>query len=671
LECPLCSFKNQGGHGTFDDLENDYPTLPGERPFCRERIDHDLVYHCRNCRFTCFMRELRDVFRVGAINPEDRQDPEDIQYTRDVMASFDFSRYHDRYQNKDLPRYLQYEIIRKLYTREFNNEGFDREITGIDCVFFAKINFIIGYGYYHANRHEKAIEAFQRGLTHLDKFSGANNNYLYYLLRGSISYFLGDPIKAIGNYEKGIQLVEKSDWFPDMYDEVNQLDSFFLNSKEVLGPFVEKPFSYLFYIRNIAFVRAFNITFDGYLLGILLFIGLLAGWAYLSKYERRTNSRSPSLIYIFLTFPISLELAIWFFYKFRVHQSLRSVLLVMGTWMLIYRIAGSIIQNRHSGNNNLPAIFSNRFKILYRILLFIPWIMFAIATKLTHFELLRFFWGRMSNGVMYAENLGFIVTSLLFWFPVVIGIYGVHAFFSRLTPKERDGIVYSILTVFCSLVLFLIPVWFMLKTRWKADRNLFYLVISVIWYALFIWFEYKVARPFSMSYSFFRRWSYAYNSRHWILIRILFFFYPACFYVFPQKEHFVRNLAFMFFWPVVAVVLYAMHYGMARLFPESKQKMDYSILITILSLVVMYVAMPLADVSKYYFEDFPVLYIAGGVLWFTLWFQYKKRLERTGESGKVPVFVEYFNNNRLFWVVEFALIWLPVLYIIIWSNTIG
>lgn len=617
------------------------------------------------------MRELRDVFRVGAINPEDRQDPEDIQYTRDVMASFDFSRYHDRYQNKDLPRYLQYEIIRKLYTREFNKEGLDREITGIDCVFFAKINFIIGYGYYHANQHEKAIEAFQRGLANLDRFLGTNQNYQYYLLRGSISYFLGDPIKAIRNYEKGIQLVEKSDWFPDMFDEVNQLDAFFLNCKEVLGPFVEKPFSYLFYIRNIAFVRAFNITFDGYLLGILLFIGLLAGWAYLSKYERRKNSRSPSLIYIFLTFPISLELVIWFFYKFRVHQSLRSVLLVMGTWMLIYRIAGSVIQKHHSGNNNLPAIFSSWFKILYRILLFIPWIMFAIATKLTHFELYRFFWGRMSNGVMYAENLGLIIASLLFWFPVVIGIYGVHAFFSRLTPKERDGIVYSILTVFCSLILFLIPVWFMLKARGDADRNLFYLVTSVIWYALFIWFEYRVARPFSVRYSFFRRWTYAYKSRHWLFIKTLFFFYPFFFLMFPQKEYFVRNLAFMLFWPVVAVFLYLLHYLMARLFPESKQKMDYSILITIWSLVVMYVAMPFADVSEYYFEDFPVLYIAGGVLWFTLWFQYKKRLERTGESGKVPVFLEYFNNYRLFWVLELALIWLPLIYAIIWSNSIG
>ncbi len=141
--------------------------------------------------------------------------------------------------------------------------------------------------------------------------------------------------------------------------------------------------------------------------------------------------------------------------------------------------------------------------------------------------------------------------------------------------------------------------------------------------------------------------------------------------MFPQIDHFVRNLVYMLFWPVVAVVLYAMHYVMARIFPRSKKKLDYSILITFLSLVVMYVAMPLADVSKYYFEDFPVLYIAGGVLWFTLWFQYKKRLELAGESGKVmPAFVGYFGYNRLWWVVESAFIWLPVIYIIIWSNSI-
>ena len=671
LECPLCSFKNECCNGRmYDILYRTYkPGWIG--PFGDELSDRGFVYHCRNCRFTCFERELLNIFFADRYYNDDSPDPADIQNAKNIMASFDFSHYEYRYKHKDLPRYFKYEIIRKLYAEGFVNDCWEWHSADIDYIFFAKVNFIIGYEYYVANRYKDATKAFERGLAQLDKFPRAKHSYKYFLYKGSIKYFLGDPIEAIRNYEKGIQLIEKDDSINGgVFKELCYLNSFFINSREVLGPFLEKPFGYLFLIRNIAFVRAFNITFDGYLLGILLFIVLLAGWVYLSKYEKGTNSRAPSYVFIFLTFPLSHELAGLFFYKFRVHQSLRSVLLVVVTWIFLYKIVRTIILRKYPGNDRLEALFSKRFRILYHSVLLLPWIMFGITTGLSPYELVRFFWGEWYHCFQNSENVGFTIVSLLFWFPVVVGIYGIHAFFSRLTPKERDGIIYSILTVFCSLVLFLIPVWFMLESRGDVNRDLFYLIVSVTWYALFIWFEYKAARPLSVRYSFFRRWTYAYNSRHWNFIRILFFFYPAFFHMFPHREHFVRNLAFMLFWPVVAVLLYAMHYGMARLFPESKQKMDYSILITILSLLVMYVAMPFADVSEYYFEDFPVVYIAGGVLWFTLWFQYKKRLGRIGESGKVPVFLEYFNNNRLFWVLERALIWLPVFYTIIWSNSI-
>ncbi len=125
LECPLYSFKNECCRGTmYDFLYRTYK--PGWIiPFGDELSDPEFVYHCRNCRFTCFEKDLLNVFLIDPGYNDDSPDPADIQNAKDVMASIDFPRSEERYKNEDLPRYLKYEVIRRLYAEGFNHDYWD------------------------------------------------------------------------------------------------------------------------------------------------------------------------------------------------------------------------------------------------------------------------------------------------------------------------------------------------------------------------------------------------------------------------------------------------------------------------------------------------------------------------------------------------------------------
>jgi tetratricopeptide (TPR) repeat protein len=595
------------------------------------------------------------------------------------MASYDLSEFGDKYKNKDLPRYAQNEIMRALYSKGFKSKYWQEDFPHVADLFFVKLDFIIGYEYLKEQRYDKARDAFEMALFEINRYKENLNrprlNYEYYLYLGSIQYFLGFPDEAIKAYERGLGVILRMDPIKSGLDklELYQLNCFYENCQEVMGPFVEKPISFLLGVRNIVFTRAFNITFDGFLFAILFWFVLSVFWIYSAKLEAYLTRSS--LIYFTKLgkFLISLAAVALIADKFAIHQSLRTLLLICGLWFLSYFIAQKISRSRPQIRKTHHLLIWRHSKITCLASIALPWIMFLFYADRYLYELGRLFWIKGTYWRENEESIEFVFNSLLFWLLLAVGIYTIHFLLSFFVRKDRPGFIYSLAAVVLSAPLFYMLIPYLLAERhsWHTD-GFFHLAIGLTWYLAFLGLEYFIARPLANQLTEFKRLKIVHSNKLWHLVRLSFLIYPAVLHADPSSSDFFFNHTYLLFWPAITGLVYILHLSMAKIFKDSRGKLDYSLLVSLLSMTLMVIAMVVANMYNEPYEDIPSFYIIGGIIWFCLILQYKpKRPHPLRPAGEPPKFFKYLYYNRLWGLIEWSFILLPILYGIIYSTWAG
>jgi hypothetical protein len=605
---------------------------------------------------------------------------EDFDHTDNVVAKFDFSYYGNKYDGKDLPRYHQYEIMKELYSQKFINENWQLESPIIDNIAPVRLNFIIGYEYHQAGFYDKAVEAFAESFKHLtrimkDPTLEPQKRCELLLFSGSIKYFLGEPYsEVINDYEHGMRMADAYKYW-SRERELLIINSFYHNSIAVLGPFTEHPFRFAIGMRNIAYMRAFYIPFDASLLSILLFIGMISLWlAGEIVPVKQWNIRRGFLFFFFVS-PITIGIANYVFYRFKVHGSLRSLLFIEGLWIFLFYLFHKVIRNKFAEREIPQAMLSFKHKLLFILTLTIPWILFFSFSKDFEKELRRLFWPWQE---FYDGGYKWITSSLgtmKYFFILAIGIYILHVLASFASKNKKPGISSSILSAGASAFLFYTIARGMQVSTPDDQAPLFVLFVGTLWFVLFLVIEYFIIRPVAEKFPRLWRLKFSYTSIHWILIRLAFFAYPGGFVVIHLRYNLfmlLTSLIVSTYWLIVSGLIFILHYFMAKIFTESRDKIKYSILVTTISITASYLSMSLADVSKPYASPVPGLLILSGIFWLSLILQIEYHVRRAAEKGKkTPKLFQYLYYNRLWGAIEFSYIFLPILYAIIRANQTG
>lgn len=670
IECPVCHYINDCCNSRCS-VDLSYYRQYWHSPFLHEMSDQCYIYHCQNCRFS--------ILEVDFYPPEPPRPAEDIQYMKHVVDSFDFSHLKEKYKDDDLPRLYVNEIMLKLYSKGIQPTEWREELLGFDDMTFVKFNFIIGYEYQKLQCYDEAREAFQQALFELNRSRDKMRkpqplDYEYYLYLGSINYFLGHPIEAIRDYERGMKMVDRSTktFMDNNSSELYFLNCFYHNSTEVLGPFWENPIQFIFEIRNIAFMRAFHIPFDSTLLAILVWFLLAGCWVAASILEKRLNKWPRKILFWLFTLPISLIVAGMATYRLDVQHSLRSMLLVTGIWMILYLAWKRVLQRKFADYGSTHILLSKKYSRLFAGSLFAPWFLFFYASDDFMYELFRLFMFNNNDWHSHLEWMGFTLISLLLWLFLAIGVFLIHSVLSFFFKQEKPGRRYFILSIVFTTSLFLIPVKLMIISRSSHRIDFTFLLLGTSWYVLFLLLETYVAKPLASRFKAFNRLRYAYESSHWKFIRLLFLIYPAAFHIYPNKDYFLKHMLYLLFWPAILGLIFLFHYLMAKTFKDSRNKIGYSISLTLFSTVAIYASMELADVSEYLWINTPGFYLLGGILSFTFIRQYKAYAKRLQDQGKsLPSLYAYLSYNHLWYIIEGSFIVLPLLYAIIWSNRAG
>lgn len=681
VSCPVCRYENECCHiyyGAIDNRYNQYSHVP----FMNEQSDVWSIYHCRACRFTCLEKDLGEIYGKKYCWDYGPPCAEDIEYTRKVMESFDFSYYGDKYDGKDLPRYNQYEIMKKLYSKKFVKRYW--EIGGIfgDEVSHIKMGFIIGLEYHRAGLLDKATEAFVDTYKELKNLMNRTNlrdkdKCILYLYSGSIKYFLDQPLgEVIADYEKGMTLTDDFRSYISHWELIMK-NSFYHNSIFALGPFFDNPFRFVFKMRNIAFMRAFYISFDIFLLSILMFFVMMGMWFAVEKISLNRSYGQTRFLFIFITLPLTIGTTSFFFYKCHIHASFRSLLFIGGVWSLLFYFSKKIIHGKRIRNQSIKAILRPRYKGLFIATLLIPWALLFYTSPSIREEMVSLFWATRifyDGGYEWAKAA---FDSMIFFLWLSFGVYSIHFLFSFLPKKESPGLLYQTFSSAVSIYLF----WHMtvivrLQDFIKEDY-LFALFIGTLWFVLFVLLEYQIVRPLTSRFPYLWRLGFHLDCAHWKMIKLAFFAYPVAFVISRARfdgEFLKLLLIYSAFWPIVFLLLFTLHFLMSKIFKESRSKLDYSILTTILSFIAIYLSLSFCDLppSYPYTNDVLPFYIILGILWLSLYLQIKYRiLNRPTESKPLPKFFQILLYNRLWSFVEFSIIWLPILYGIIWCNRAG
>jgi hypothetical protein len=674
MECPLCYHVNECCRAGRSILLSHYRQF-WHYPFVYEISDYWLSYHCQNCRFTIERRDFLYVFMEHNLPEAPPPLPEDIQYAKDVLGTFNFSHLHEKYKDKDLPRYHQKEIMRTLYSKGFKNTEWRMEQMGLPDTFFVKLNFIIGYEYLQVQCYDEAKAAFRQALFELNRSRDKMRkpqppDFEYYLYLGSLNYFLGRPNEAILDYERGMKLVDRSTRLSaaDIHTQLYLHNCFYQNSVEVLGTFWDHPIRFLFQIRNIFFMRAFHIPFDSTLLAILALFILAGLWIITSKFEKSlAKKQSSCLLFYLFTVPATLTLTGLVSYHLDFQYSLRSLLFITGLWSIFFLSVKKVLKKKSKLSKASEILLSPKYKILYAATLLLPWVLFIFVIDDFWLELYRLFLG---NAVDYSRQIEWVITvveSLSLCLLIAVGTFTIHTLLPPHTKNGKPWKWYIPASYFFTALLFLIPFWFMLKSRGHVNSDFLFLTFGTSWYILFLLLEKYAAKPIASKFKRFYRLRYAYESSHWKFIRLLFLIYPAAFHIYPKKEYFLQHMLYLLFWPAVSGFIFLLHYLIAQTFKDSRNKLDYSILLTLLSTTSIWAAMELADVSEYFWIGTPGFYLAGGILWLTFTFQYKAYAQTQQNQGKsLPIYFTYLKYNRLQYIIEGSYIILPFIYTIIW-----
>lgn len=680
VSCPVCQHVNACCKRNNWDLDWDYNQYV-HRPFMLVNYDLWTVYHCRVCRFTCFERDLSEIYgKTYMYGSVETPCTEDFDHTDNVVAKFDFSLYGDTYDGKDLPRYHQYEIMKKLYSKSFVNEMWQLENPIIDDIAPVKLNFIIGYEYHQAGFYDKAVEAFAESFNHLTRIMkdpklNPRIQCGLLLFSGSIKHFLGEPYsEVIEDYEQGMRM---SDVFKyhSRGRELLIINSFYHNSIKVLGPFTEHPFRFIFGMRNIAWMRAFYIPFDASLLSSLLFIGVISLWfAGEIVPVNRWNIRRRFTFFCIVS-PMTIGITNYVFYRLKVHGSLRSLLFIEGLWILLFYLFHKIIKIKFEDRKIPHTLLSTKYKLLLFLTLSIPWILFFSFSKNFEKELIRLFWPWRDFYDGGYEWIMASIGSMKYFLILALGVYIIPILLSFFSKKKKPGFLISILSAGISASLFYFLAQSM-RVSTPGDRApLFALFMGTLWFIFFLSIEYRIVRPLAEAFPRLWRLKFSYSSLHWILVRFAFLAYPGGFVVIHLRYNLFMLLTFLIvstFWLIVSGLIFILHYFMAKIFKESVGKLKYSILVTALSISASYLSMSLADISKPYASPIPGLFILSGAIWLSLILQFKYHVRRAAESGKkTPNFLQYLHYNRLWGLIEFSYFFLPILYAIIRANKTG
>lgn len=678
IECPLCHHVNKCCHSSCLVLLTYYRQY-WHFPFVYEISDQSFIYHCQNCRFTIFEEDLFSVFLEKSSEGDQPPQPEDLQYAKEVLGTFDFSHLHEKYKDKDLPRYYQNEILRNLYSKGFKNFEWRLEQMGLPEMINVSFNFIIGYEYQQAQCYDEAKAAFQQALFELNRVRDnilvhQPPTYEYYLYLGSLNYFLDRPIEAIRDYEWGMKLVDRTTCFSfdNQHTQLYLHNCFYHNSKDVLGPFWENPFRYSYHIRNIVFMRVFHIPFDSTLLAILVWFILAGLWFSVSKIEKKISQKNSAHLFYFFTVPVTLAITGFASYFLDFQYSLRSLLLITGLWSIFFLSTKKILQKKLSLSEVTAILLSRKYMFLYAGCLLVPWLLFFYVIDDFGIEIFRLI---LSNAVDFYNSTNWVMTylkCLLVFLLATLGTYIIHVLLSLFSKQDKPGRWFSPTSLSFTAFLFFSLSWFMLKSRGHYNSDFLFLTFGTSWYLLFLLLEKYVAKPLASRFKAFNRLRYAFERSHWKYIRLLFLIYPAAFHIYPKDMFFHRYIPYTFFWPLFGGFIFLLHYLMAKTFKDSRNKLDYSILLTLLSTVSLYAAMELADFSEYLWADTPGFYLLGGILFLTFSRQYKAYAQRLQDNGKrIPTLYAYLSYNRLWYIIEGSFIVLPVLYMIIWSNRAG
>ena len=601
---------------------------------------------------------------------------EDLQHAQEVMARFDFSRFGDKFENKELPRYLQYEIMRDIYRKSFINEDWQEEYVRVDSMFFIRLNFIIGYEYYHAGNLDKAKSYFEEALFQLNRHHENPSSYeslqIHHLFLGSIQYFLGNTDEAVREYERGIKHVGIIDDVDMRNYEVYQLNCFYENTAKICGSFFEQPFLFLTRVRNIFFMRAFNITFDAFLIALLFWLVLSCFWIFAAKAETYLNKSINIYLIRMGKFLITLAAVCLLTNSLAIHNSLRSLILISGSWFLASFISLKFIKSRHPKTQTHRLLISIHSRLICLASITLPWAMFFFVKDNYLQELDRLF--RMTDNYWgdKADWIGFTFNSLIFLLLLAVGVYAIHFLLSFFVKKEKPGFIYSLVGIILSAPLFYLVFPYLMAAKPYQYKDYNYLFTCTTWYVSFLGLEYFIARPIALQLPEFERLNIAHSSMFWHFIRILFLVYPALLSIDKNKVDFSKTLTYLPFWPVVTGLVFVLHFSMAKIFEQYRNKIDYSILISILSMAIMYIAMVAVGISDIPQEEFPIYYILWGIIWLCLVLQYKpKRPNPLRQFRESPALFKYIYYNRYWSLVEFSFILMPILYGIIYSTWAG
>ena len=666
--CPFCGTKNPldvvfSHHGYIYN-----PLL--HFPFDYELGNFPGIYHCKGCRFTCCEWEIEYVYGAKAGNNEPEPvDPRDIQTAREVMSTFDFSGLSPRYKTRDLPKHRQLEIIEQIYKRGFKNDVHGRTFAMHSDSFFLSLYFLMGYYYHEAQMPEKSRAAFEKALVYLEKeknrykemeryYNREPEGYYHYidLYSGSINYFLGKKRRAIQDYEIGMAKIDRLD-APVLYHK----NLFYFNSRIVLGPFIEHPLSYCFQIRNIFFSRYFNITFDEFLFSLIFWLSLIGLWILAAKHERLF---SPFLPYVF-----SLSATACFAYGFRIHESLRAILFIDAVWGALFYLAAWLLRKKFHAAGLAGKLLAVRYKTLCWLVLLTPLVMFFFTIESPVEEIRKLFWLSPLYWGNNREWIQFAFDSLKYWIPMEIGVYLIHFLFATAFKKEKPGVVRSILATATSLALFWFPAQYFLRYSKEEFPEWFFLGVGTLWFILFLILEFKIIRPLISRSPLFRQLNLSIDSQIWNIVRFTFMICPSVCLLNPGVRNFDKIFRFIPFWGVALGLIYAIHVFMARVFIKSRNKLDYSLLTTILSGLAIYLSMRYWDNTDLLDETGAALYIVLGI-WFVGFlkvYQFESERLKTG-GGSLPRFLQYVYYNRLWAVVKFLMVILPIIYAVIWNE---
>ena len=563
-QCPVCGFEE--AHPLGYRINRNYYNPIAHWPLQYETQDFWPVWHCRNCKFTSFEMDMKDVYTdfFGAVKPENRL------RAQKIVAQLEHLR--KQYRLRVLPRHLQYEILKSSMRKEKSS------------IFMLRFYFILGYEYHEAGMREKAIGALERArdiLERCKKEYPKNFQLDLALYSGGIHYLSGHRDQALQEYEMGLESIPL-----DGYHTLFWKNCFYLNSLEIQGSFWDRPLIYLFSMRNIFLLRYFDITCWG-LIAAVLVGGLVIGfWIVLGGLEQRRTVTQPKMIAAFFTVFTTLI----YIYSFEIHHSLFAVSLISCVWAALFVLS----KTRDTFH-----------KILFFTALSLPWLALFLSTDIFR-EIQRVFSLTGAEIGNIKSGLEFTIYTLTLWLPLAAAAYLIHFIFPR-----------ALVSTSMSLLLFFPASAYLMENNLVKDYySLHYFYVPIAWYGLLILIEYGILRRIPLESPFSKRLRRMHDGAAWSVNRLFFLIYPAIILMNTQKDSLWSDLTFLPFWGLVLLGMILLH------------KLSNSTPMAILSLMLTFIAMFHYD--NPYPQDIngPIFYFLTGVLWLSFLMPFAHRLKK-------------------------------------------